>query len=287
MRSLLEKNTRLVDRLGAGFESKATLGRVSLLLLFIYVSAILIVDLKIRGVIGPDIGRSIPGRHLAAIELVFTILLVYEAMGLLFSISDSISVSVGKQFEILSLILLRNTFKLVSHFPEPLTWEGVDGYVMEMGTSISAALVIFFLTQVFYRVSRRNRPAGDDMDLQGFIHAKKLTTTLMLAGFLVIIVSNLLGMLLRGERENIFGEFYTLLIFFDILMVIISLRYHSGYNISFRNSAYAVSTVIIKIALIAPAVYSAAISIFATLVAIAAAWVFCRFKPDPEPRVDP
>ncbi len=46
----------------------------------------------------------------------------------------------------------------------------------------------------------------------------------------------------------------------------------------FRDSAFAVSTGMIKIALIATAVYAAMLGVFALLVVISATWTYCRFK---------
>ena len=46
-----------------------------------------------------------------AIELAFSVLLISEILGLVFILTHSVADSVGKQFEIISLILLRDAFK--------------------------------------------------------------------------------------------------------------------------------------------------------------------------------
>ncbi|SDA88909.1 hypothetical protein SAMN03080617_03124 [Algoriphagus alkaliphilus] len=51
-----------------------------------------------------------------SIELAFNVLLIFEAMSLIFLFPDSVADSVGKQFEIISLILLRDAFKEFGHY---------------------------------------------------------------------------------------------------------------------------------------------------------------------------
>jgi hypothetical protein len=64
---------------------------------------------------------------------------------------------------------------------------------------------------------------------------------------------------------TVFEEFYTMLVFSDILIVLISLRYSSNYIIAFRNSGFAVSTVLIRLALIAPVTMTAVLGVIAML----------------------
>ncbi|MFX8393307.1 hypothetical protein ABTL67_19585, partial [Acinetobacter baumannii] len=62
--------------------------------------------------------------------------------------------------------------------------------------------------------------------------------------------------------------FYTMLIFVDILLVLLSLQFSSTYHVAFRASGYAAATVFIRIALIAPPYLSAALGVGATVYAL-------------------
>ena len=62
-----------------------------------------------------------PESHFYAIHLAFTLILAMEVMSLIFVIPSSLSQSMGKQFEILTLILLRNAFKELAALPEPIS----------------------------------------------------------------------------------------------------------------------------------------------------------------------
>ena len=62
--------------------------------------------------------------------------------------------------------------------------------------------------------------------------------------------------------------FYTLLILTDILVVLISQCYQPSFFTVFRNSGFALSTLIIRIALAAPPFYNVLLGIAAALFAI-------------------
>lgn len=61
------------------------------------------------------------------IELAFNVLLIFKAMSLIFLFPNSVADSVGKQFEIISLILLRDAFKEFGHYLGDLEWS-MDGF---------------------------------------------------------------------------------------------------------------------------------------------------------------
>jgi hypothetical protein len=62
-----------------------------------------------------------------------------------------------------------------------------------------------------------------------------------------------------------FNTFYTVLIFSDVLIVLISLRYSATYHVVFRNSGYAAATVMIRLALAGPRYLGTALGVAAAL----------------------
>ncbi len=75
---------------------------------------------------------------------------------------------------------------------------------------------------------------------------------MLLAIFVVIGLEHLWAMAAGLPEKNFFASFYTILIFVDILIVLISLRYNYRYCTLFRNSGFALTTVVIRLALTAP-----------------------------------
>ena len=64
-----------------------------------------------------------------------------------------------------------------------------------------------------------------------------------------------------------------------MLVVLISLRYSAQYQVSFRNSGYAVATVLIRLALIAPIAIGAVIGVGTALFALGISLAYNAFAP--------
>ena len=117
----LQPITDVFDWLHSAWERAATQRRVALCILWVYLLALLGVELKRFGVLPPWLANITPHSHFYAIHLAFTLILGLEVMSLILVIPSSLSQSMGKQFEILTLILLRNAFKELAHLPEPVS----------------------------------------------------------------------------------------------------------------------------------------------------------------------
>ncbi|HXG82627.1 MAG TPA: hypothetical protein VNI84_01245 [Pyrinomonadaceae bacterium] len=85
------------------------------------------------------------------------------------------------------------------------------------------------------------------------------------------------------ETYPFFEVFYTVLIFSDILLVLISLRYNSTYNVVFRNSGFAVATVLIRLALTAPPFYNVGLGVAAAILSLGLAYIYNNFDLHPPP----
>ncbi|ADH86674.1 hypothetical protein [Desulfurivibrio alkaliphilus] len=280
----------LFDRLEEGWESAAGRRRSAFFLVIFFVGSVLLIEGNRQGWLPAQLAAVVPSNHLVAIEWAFTLLLILEVVGLTLALSKSVSISVGKQLEILSLILLRNTFKEISHLDEPLLWEQVEPVLVPMVSSALGALMIFVVLGFYYRV-HSTYPSGGDriVDKTRFILTKKNIALLLLAGFVVIVLHDIGEYFLHGNPESIFEKFYTLLVFSDVLLVLISLRYSRGYLVAFRNSGFAVVTVLLRLALIAPPMIGAMLGGGTALFALAIIYAYTVFSAGPpgleQPRI--
>ena len=82
------------------------------------------------------------------------------------------------------------------------------------------------------------------------------------------------GSLFHAFADDYFEIFYTLLIFADVLIVLISMRYSIAYPVVFRYFGFAVATVLIRLALTAPRFIDAGLGIVAALFAVGLTWVY-------------
>lgn len=270
--SLLRLVTRAFDALEARWESQRSLHLLGSLLVAVFLGALALIELNRHGLLGAVLGEplahALPLSHFRAVELALTLLLVFEVMGLVFTLARSVSSSVGKQFEILSLILVRQSFKEFGSFAEPVAWAAVREAVPGMLAEAFGALVIFVILGAYERIQRHRPITADSQEQWSFVAIKKLIA-LMLFAVLGIIGGGDLWRLATGRQVFPFFEtFYTVLIFNDVLLVLLSLRYSSTYRVVFRNSGFAVATVFLRLALTAPHALKAALGVVAALFAL-------------------
>lgn len=249
-------------------------------LVIFFLVAVAAIELNRRGVVPAPFDHIFSRTHLAAIEQAFNLLLAVEVVSLILSLVHSVSRSVGKQFEILSLILLRGTFKKISHFDEPLVWAQVESVIVPIVASAVSALLIFVILGFFYRLQKPHPLKMRVGDKSKFILAKKVIALALLLSFLALGVYDVWSYLVYDHPENIFEMFYTLLIFSDVLIVLISLRYSSQYLVAFRNSGFAVATVLIRLALLAPTTIGAILGVGTALFALGITIAYNAFVPE-------
>lgn len=199
-----------------------------------------------------------------AIELAFGVLLLAEVIGLVFTLAHSVADSVGKQFEIVSLILLRNSFKELGHLPLETTWSAATAFeLLPLLTDALGAVVVFLITGWFYRAQKHVRITSSAEEQLHFIVLKKLVAVALLAVFGLLGLYALLDFCRTSHYHNLFNLYYTILIFTDVLILIISLRYSNLYLHLFRYSSFALATVVLRLSLSAPKYYNVLLSVAA------------------------
>lgn len=281
---LFERFTYIFDPLHHFWEHERMHRRFALGLIVVFLSALASIELNRHGLLPAGMAAHTPTNHFYAVNLAFTLVLILEVISLIFTLPCSFSKSVGKQFEILSLILLRDAFKELSYFTEPITLGAELTPVYHILGYGFGALAIFALLGIYYRIQpAKKQDMGMPHDLFRFVAAKKGIALIILGTFVVLGLGNLYNMLAGLRHIDFFPVFYTLLIFTDILVVLISQCFRPSFHAVFRNSGYALSTLFIRLALAAPPMYDVALGIVAALfsIALTLAWtkVFTNTKP--------
>ena len=205
---------------------------------------------------------------LQAVEVSFTLLLFFEMISLVFVIPQSIANSIGKQIEILSLVLLRSSFKEFSHYNFQMPLQSQLESVYKMVSDGVGALLVFWLLSTYYGV-QRHRAITQQGDRQQFVALKQFIALLVLATLLGLSGYDLLHLLRNGVWTQSVDRFYLILIFADLLFMLVAFRYTLHYPDIFRYSAFVLVTVFIRFSLLAPVYYNALLSLFSVLFAIA------------------
>ncbi len=267
---------KITDALEHFWEEHMMKRTVGALLVVAYLSSIALIEVNRLGILPPDLAREIPTNHFYAVEVAFTLLLMTEVVSLVFSLTRSFSRSIGIQLELLSLIFLRDTFKQFTTFSEPIQWEQVSDGIAPMIVDSLGALLIFVIIGIYYRIQRRRPITSDETEQAQFIAYKKVIALGLLLVFIGILLIDGVRILQGLEIIPFFETFYTVLIFTDVLMVLISLRYGNNFAITFRNFGYAAVTVFIRLALIAPALIGVLLGIGTSLFALGLTYAYNR-----------
>lgn len=269
----LQSAAHITDRLEHFWENVVMRKYAGNILVITYLVMIGVIELNRQGILPARLEELLPDSHFFAVEFTFTLLLITEVISLVFGLTHSFSRSVGIQLEILSLILIRDTFKKFTEFAEPLEWESVQGSIVDMGAEAAGALLIFVIIGVYYRIQKSRAITNDEKEQDTFIAYKKLISLGLLITFTTIGLVDAYRAIVGLEIYPFFETFYTILIFTDVLMVLLSLRFSVSYAVTFRNFGYSLVTVFIRLALIAPIPINVGIgimtSLFALLLAVA------------------
>ncbi|MCF6352810.1 MAG: hypothetical protein L3J06_07355 [Cyclobacteriaceae bacterium] len=200
-----------------------------------------------------------------SIEIVFTMLLIAELFGLIFMLPRSVAKSVGKQFELLSLIFLRDGFKEFSHIASDYAWVSLKEPLINMAIYGFGAIFIFTILGITDKVQKHIKISNAEDGQEQFIKLKKLLALLLLIAFGVVGFLDVKALVQTGTYLHSFKTFYTVLIFSDILIVLIALRYTSNYFKIFRYSAFVLATILIRISLSAQTHYDVIIGVGAAI----------------------
>lgn len=278
---LLEKCkvlTDIYDWVHTVWEHPRTQRGLALGIFFVYLAGLIGIEINREGWLPPELARITPTNHFQAIHLAFTLILILEVMSLILTISSSLSRSLGKQFEIMALILLRNAFKELTYLPEPVSLENAEP-IFRIALDGSTALGIFICLGFYHRLRVHQNYLTDEGDQNRYVMSKKLLALGLLCLFIGIAIRDSIIFGVTGQEMPFFETIYTILIFADIALVLISQRFMPTFHAVFRNSGFVMGTLLMRLSLSAPSPWDAVSSLFAALFVLALTWATIYFGP--------
>ena len=199
---------------------------------------------------------------IAAIYTPFSFILLYEVYLVIYYLPRSITTYIGKQYEIITLIVIRRLFKDLSELKLSTNWFEIKND-LQFTFDIIASVVMFYLLYLFYRQSRPQHSESQKVitnNIDGFITLKKVIAA-SLGPILIIIATyslanwtlslfNLNAIIETSFKDinNIFfDEFFTLLIVVDVILLLASFYYTDKFHKVIRNSGFIISTILIRL----------------------------------------
>lgn len=203
--------------------------------------------------------------YLTAISTPFNIILFYEVLTLISALPASTTRSLANQFEIVSLIFIREVFTDIADANDLISEHKLSSSALPAFLDMWGGLLMFFLVGVFqYIAQQRAHPAGTAISPRGaarFTAQKKVVSIglgILLMGMaaynLGLIFHAIHNILLTGHGSiesatTFYNDLFTVMIFTDVLILILSMAVSGHYAMVFRNAAFVVSTILIRFSL--------------------------------------
>jgi len=192
---------------------------------------------------------------ISAIYTPFSFILIYEAFLLIYYLPRSFTTSIAKQFEIMSLILIRKIFKDITNVNLDDNWIQNENN-LQLIYDLAGVLVVFFLIYLFKKLKEDLPKLPVHQNLDRFISYKKLISLFLVPTLSILCVFSFLDwynyvFLDIGSSSNIdylfFESFFTILILVDVFILLVSFQYTERYSQLIRNTGFIISTILLRL----------------------------------------
>ena len=227
--------------------------------LFSFLLHLALIFISKNNIFGFSFSSELFDNSIVAIYTPFSFILIYEVYLLVYYLPQSFTFYLSKQYEIITLIVLRRFFKDISSLDtQSITFLNIIN--SQIFYDLLAALILFFIVYLFkFNVIRNKnkRILDENLGLRKFIYQKQIIASILIPIFFFMALFsfyNWLLMSLNGSNINItnlnhifFEDFFNILIFVDIIILLLSFFYKQSFHKIIRNSGFIVSTIIIRI----------------------------------------
>ena len=256
--------TKVLQILGNYFDSLFSVNntrRVELLLLRLAILSFIIHLLVIFLGNNYSYFQNFQHSYLKAIYTPFSFILFYEVFLLVIIIPNSISEFIGKQFEVITLITLRSFFHDIADFDIKQSIDLNNAAFISLLYDLAASLVMLALTIVYYKIYQVNVKNEIVKELKDFINIKKVVSLCMILVLCVLSIGSFYAWsadMIAAVRVNnnypnpntvFYEDFFSIMIFVDVLLLIVSFIYHSSFFIIFRNASFIITTILLRMSL--------------------------------------
>jgi len=227
-----------------------------------------------------------------AIYTPFSIILLYEIYLLIYYLPKSITIYLGKQYEIIALILIRKTFDDLANL-------SVLGRVIKMGDiqnlllTFGGLIILFLLIFCFYKLSGSKADRVDDCDGQdkrNFLSVKEILALGLLAFFVFLFIRSLFDLrdlpltinhavyAIKTINQTFFSTFFTALILTEVLLLLFTFNLSDKFSKIIRNSGFIISTILLKLSFMVEGLMNVVIILVAVVFGLAVMGIYRLFE---------
>jgi hypothetical protein len=165
--------------------------------------------------------------------------------------------------------------------------------IIQIGADLGGGLLLFFLVGVFYHISLKRPQLSylTEEEVNKFVYLKERIAVLLLFIFISLTVYSVYtlgdGVYRLIYFEEIFSldlsviffvEFYTVMIFSDVVIFIASFMFSQTYSRLLRNAGFVCSTVILRLSLSAEPEISGIVAAVAVITGILSQVIYIYFN---------
>ncbi|MAU76188.1 MAG: hypothetical protein CL831_04850 [Crocinitomicaceae bacterium] len=227
--------------------------------LFGFFIHLILIYLSKFGIVNLSLESDLLKNPISAIYTPFSFILVYEVYLLIYYLPKSFTTYITKQYEIITLIIIRKLFKDLSALELSSDWFQIKGD-LQFTYDILASVILFYLIFQFQKqgMQKLTQQKENKQKIEGFIRRKKIIAVTLVPIFFMMALITLLNwtsdvFLISNDLPSFetinnlfFDEFFTVLILVDVVLLLISFFYTDKFHKIIRNSGFVVSTILIR-----------------------------------------
>ena len=195
---------------------------------------------------------------ISAIYTPFSIILYYEIFLLIYYLPRSFTTSILKQFEIISLIIIRRIFYDIPK----LNLDSNDWFNnpdnLQITYDLISILILFFLIYLFNFVKSKIENKKWIRNIERFIDSKKIISVILIPVMIVLFIIGLYNLYSIGMssdfassfyyvNEVFYNTFFSILIIADVFILLLSFLYTERYSQIMRNTGFIICTILIRL----------------------------------------
>jgi len=229
---------------------------VALLSFFIHLAFIYFSKLNI---INLNSSSELLNNPISAIYTPFSFILIYEVYLLIYYLPKSFTTYITKQYQIITLIIIRKLFKDLSSLELTSNWFEIKGD-LQFTYDLIASLLLFFLIYLFQKQGKQKVIQQVNLQpvIEKFVQKKRLIAVVLVPLFFFMALNTLVkwstGIIsssnefpsLESINNLFFDQFFTVLILVDVILLLISFFYTDQFHKIIRNSGFIISTILIR-----------------------------------------
>jgi len=232
---------------------------------------------------------------IAAIYTPFSFILVYEVYLLIYYLPKSTSTYISKQYEIITLIIIRRLFKDLSDLSLSSNWFNIKND-LQFTYDLLASVLLFYLIYLFHvqrtRVYRTIKNSKNhSSSISKFINAKKWIATALVPILLIIATYSFLNWSIgifqplesnaisfKNINNIFFEQFFNILIISDVILLLFSFFHTDEFHKVIRNSGFIISTILIRISFSVSGIINNILIVSAILFGLSLLFIHNKFE---------